>query len=633
MPKPIPISRTVNAAREPAGPVPSPPVKRLLLPGLLVLAALIAPAASAQGTLQQRALYETGNGGKYLIDGDWSFRMDSETAWRTVQVPYTWNATDTSTEGFLGGVGWYRKDFKLPSSSKRYMWKLRFESVNYRTRVYLNGALIGKNTGAYLPFEVRIPNGRLKRGGTNRLEVRVDSKRLAWDFPPSGLSVSGDPRGGWWNYGGILREVYLRKIDGLDFNTVDIRPNLDCASCKASLTYRATVRNYDTKSRKATISARLGAKSVKLGEVTVGAKKFATVTRTVPVKGARLWSPTSPYLYNTSMSARSGDRTIATYRSKTGIRSVKVSGGRLLLNGKPLNVRGFGLHEDWPGKGFAISNKERAQQIAWARQSGGLMLRSHYPLHPYYYEELDRLGMLAWVEVPVYSIKTEHLARKEVRQLAAKELGTAVETNRHHPSVVVWSIGNELSSRPGPVQADYIRRAAAKARELDPSRPVGLAVAGYPSAGCQPEYDPLDVVGINEYFGWYTGPNGIIADETLLSDYLDSVRQCYPDKAIMISETGAEANRDGPVEERGTNQFQAAFADYHFGVYASKPWLSGALWWTLQEFLVRPNWEGGNPQPSPPLHQKAPITYDGKFKPAWQNLQRAFKSVVQWGGV
>ena len=182
-----------------------------------------------------------------------------------------------------------------------------------------------------------------------------------------------------------------------------------------------------------------------------------------------------------------------------------------------------------------------------------------------------------------------------VRQLAASELDSAVQTNINHPSIIVWSAGNELSARPGPVQGYYIQRAVKLAKSLDPTRPVGLAVAGYPSAGCQPEYAPLDVMGINEYFGWYSGPNGQIADQTTLSDYLDSVRQCYPSKAIVITETGAEANRDGPVEERGTYQFQQAFANYHYGVYATKPWLSGALWWTLEEFAVKPELGGRQP--------------------------------------
>ncbi len=99
----------------------------------------------------------------------------------------------------------------------------------------------------------------------------------------------------------------------------------------------------------------------------------------------------------------------------------------------------------------------------------------------------------------------------------------------------------------------------------------------------------------------------------------------------MITETGAEANRDGPVEERGTYQFQQAFANYHYGVYATKPWLSGAIWWTLEEFAVKPGWEGGNPWPAPPIHQKAPITMAGVKKPAFYDLQRIYKGTKQWG--
>ncbi|HEX6389791.1 MAG TPA: glycoside hydrolase family 2 TIM barrel-domain containing protein, partial [Solirubrobacteraceae bacterium] len=250
-------------------------------------------------------------------------------------------------------------------------------------------------------------------------------------------------------------------------------------------------------------------------------------------------------------------------------------------------------------------------------------------LHPYYQERADELGLMVWSEIPVYAIKTNYLKSRRVRVLAARELAENIEVNGNHPSEVVWSIGNELSSRPGAVQGAYLKRAADTAHELDPTRPVGYAVAGYPAAGCQPEYAPLDVIGINEYFGWYPGPNGQIADRTLLSQYLDSVRQCYPDKAIMVTETGAEANRDGPVEEKGTYQFQQDFVNYHFGVYAQKPWLSGALYWALEEFRVRPGWEGGNPRPHPPFHEKGLISFDGVRKPAFFDLQKIFKGTQQ----
>jgi beta-glucuronidase len=230
--------------------------------------------------------------------------------------------------------------------------------------------------------------------------------------------------------------------------------------------------------------------------------------------------------------------------------------------------------------------------------------------------------MMLWSEIPVYSVKTAYLRRRTVRVLAAKELRKNIEANRNHPSVVVWSIGNELSSKPGPTQAYYIRRAVTLAKALDDTRPVGIAISGYPSSGCQPAYGPLDIIGINEDFGWYPGPSGQIFDRTTLPAYLDQMRACYPDEALMITEFGAEANRDGPVEEKGTWAFQQDFVNYHLGVYQSKPWLSGALYWALNEFRVRPGWEGGNPRPQAPIHQKGLVTYDRTRKPAFADVQR-----------
>ena len=114
--------------------------------------------------------------------------------------------------------------------------------------------------------------------------------------------------------------------------------------------------------------------------------------------------------------------------------------------------------------------------------------------------------------------------------LAAKELEKNIIANQNHPSVLVWSIANELSSRPGPTQASYITSAVRQAKRLDPSRPVGLAVAGYPAVGCQNKaYAPLDVIGFNEYFGWYPGPQGSIFDRTRLSAYLDQAPRLLPE--------------------------------------------------------------------------------------------------------
>jgi len=623
-----------------------PPMQRpsplALFLALLAVAALAAPAQAAD-TPNEQALYADGPSGRHLLDGEWLFRADprdqglrsrwqrqtGRAGWSAVQVPHAWNVGDDSLESFGGGVGWYRKELRLPSARAALAWAVRFESANYRSRVWLNGRPVGTNKGAYIPFEFRL--GGLDRTGVNRLVVRVDSRRRPTDFPPAGLNAEGAPTGGWWNYGGLTREAYLRRIDTLDWAGVVVRPLLETPAGPARVLIRATLRNATGRAVRARVTGSFGGRRVALGTRVVGPNGIAAFERTIRLARARLWSPDSPYLYPVSLQARAGGRTVARYDLRTGVRSIeRTQDGALLLNGRRLNVRGVGVHEDSREQGFAVDNAFRERLVAETKAVGATMLRTHYPMHPYTHELADREGLLIWSEIPVYAVKTKYLAQRLVRQLAAKELRRNIEANQNHASVLIWSLGNELSSRPGPVQGYYIQAATRLAKALDPSRPVGLAVAGYPTAGCQPEYGPLDVIGINEYFGWYPGQNGQLFDRTQLSPFLDAVRQCYPGKAIMVTEFGAEANRDGPVEEKGTWAFQQDFVNYHLDVHDSKPWLSGSLYWALNEFRVRPAWEGGNPRPTPPIHQKGLLTYGELVrKPAWGDVERRFRATQQ----
>jgi beta-glucuronidase len=332
----------------------------------LLTIAVPASAQSVVSTPSPKTLYKTGPTGRYLMDGTWLFKLDNHQSgpqresgtagWKPVTVPNAWNVGDDSAQSFLGGVGWYRKDFKLPTASKQASWVVRFESVNYRSKIWLNGRPIGKNRGAYLPFEIRLPAGLLKRGGVNHLVIRVDSRRKQTDFPPSGLSIVGKPTGGWWNYGGLLREVYLRKINDVDFNTVVVRPDLPCATCPATVTYRVTLRNYGLRARRVAVSARFGARRIAIGRVAIGAKRFATLTKQIKVDKPRLWSPSSPYLYDASLAVRSGATLLQRYTLKTGVRSIKVVDGHLFLNGAPMSFRGVALHEDSKTMGFAVDN-------------------------------------------------------------------------------------------------------------------------------------------------------------------------------------------------------------------------------------------------------------------------------------
>jgi Glycosyl hydrolases family 2, TIM barrel domain/Glycosyl hydrolases family 2, sugar binding domain/Glycosyl hydrolases family 2 len=616
---------------------------RFLLPAIALLA-LVPATASAADKPSSKTLYADGPEGRYLMDGDWLFRLDNEDqgvrahwmrqssseGWKTVQVPNVWNLGDPSNASMAGGIGWYRKDFELPSANQALDWAVRFESVNYRSRVWLNGRPVGENTGAYIPFSMQLPG--LKRRGTNRLVIRVDSRRLPTDFPPSGLNEAGVPTGGWWNYGGIQREVYLEKLDTVDYKQVQVRPVLGCATCAADVQMRITLRNVTSGAKRIAVTGTFGNRRVNLGAKTMSGGAIAAFTDTLRIDKPQLWSPQNPNLYKVHFTVTSGGKKVSGYDLHSGIRSIKVSNGKLVLNGQPVQLRGVGLHEDSKAQGFAIDDARREQLLNDAKELGATVIRTHYPLHPYTHELADRLGLLIWSEVPVYAVKTQYLKQKSVRRLATKELGKNIAANENHPSVMLWSIGNELSSQPGPVQNAYIKSAANFAREMDPTRPVGIAVAGYPSSLCQADsYKPLDVLGINDYFGWYPGPSGQIFDRTKLPAYLDAVRQCYPEKAIMITEFGAEANRDGPPEEKGTYAFQQEWVNYQLGVFATKPWLSGALYWALNEFWVRPGWEGGNPRPLSPLFQKGLISYDGVKKPAWADVQRWFTQTPQFG--
>jgi beta-glucuronidase len=192
--------------------------------------------------------------------------------------------------------------------------------------------------------------------------------------------------------------------------------------------------------------------------------------------------------------------------------------------------------------------------------------------------------------------------------------------------VLVWSLGNENASRPKRGLQRYIREAAATARRMDPTRLVGIAVSGYPTVEKQAVYLHLDVLGINDYFGWYPGPAGSISDRAALDGYLNRMHSDYPHQALMITEFGAEANRHGPPAEKGTYEFQSEFLAYHLGVFASKPFINGAIVWALQDFRVKPGWAGGNPLPHPPVNEKGLIDDTGFRKPGFYVVRKVFRA-------
>jgi hypothetical protein len=232
--------------------------------------------------------------------------------------------------------------------------------------------------------------------------------------------------------------------------------------------------------------------------------------------------------------------------------------------------------------------------------------------------------------VPVFQVPADLLRRSGLRATARDMLTTNVLTNQNHPSVFTWSVSNELRPEPGTIERSYYKEASNLLRKLDPTRPIAVVIAGYLDHEPQASFSNFDLLGFNSYFGWYPGRQASIADRENLSPFLDRMRSFYPSQAIMVTEHGAEANRDGPPEERGTYGFQADFYEYHNSVYATKPWLSGVIG-TLRGFRVRPGWEGGNPKPSNNWHEKGVFDFFDNPKPSFEVMSRWFKSTVQYG--
>jgi beta-glucuronidase len=527
-----------------------------------------------------------------------------------------------------GYVGWYRRDFTLPAGAfASYVpkadrhWIIRFESVNYRATVWLNGREIGSHAGAYLPWELDLTN---LRPGVNRLIVRVDNERTAADLPPG-------PGGQWWNYGGILREVYLRSVQSADLQRMQIHTLLPNPRGAATIQEQVLVRNVTGARQKVRLRGTYGRAALNFGSATIAPHATWTANASVKIAHPSLWAPGHPKLYSATLTLSDAKgRRLGGYFTYSGIRTVTVTkDGRLELNGRLLDLRGVNLHEQTLQTGAAMTPSQTAQLMTWVQELGATVIRAHYPVGPEMEEMADRDGILIWSEIPVYQVQSPFLSNPGWLARAHAMLEDNILSNQNHPSILLWSIGNELPSPATQAEARYISGATALAKHLDPTRPVAMAVSNWPGLGCQTAWDPLDVIGDNEYFGWFDAGGGADDDRDALGPFLDSVRACYPTKAIMVTEFGFDASRDGPVEERGTYAFQANSVAFHLNVFASKPWLSGAIYFALQNYVAFPQYSGGDPRPDPPYNQKGLVDFFGNAKPAFGVVSQIYHATQQ----
>jgi beta-glucuronidase len=315
---------------------------------------------------------------------------------------------------------------------------------------------------------------------------------------------------------------------------------------------------------------------------------------------------------------------------QVGMRSVHVSRGVLYLNGHRLWLHGASIVDDTTGHGAALTSADIDTTVAQLKALGANITRAHYLLSNEMLTKLDQAGILVWDQPPVYHYDSV-LATATGRAGALRMLENTILAARSHPSVVINSIANELSPTPNttPGVLSYLRQAIPLASRLDPTAPVALDIYCYPGYPLQPIYRKLNVLGINDYFGWYPGAAGhSTASFASLTPFLTLQHQRYPNQALVVSEFGAEALYSGSPAVKGTYQFQADYVRSTVDVLNTLPFMNGSIYWTLREFAVRPGWKGGlTPAAanlSSGLTYKALITYGGVEKPAYSVTKQLF---------
>jgi hypothetical protein len=547
--------------------------------------------------------------------------------WQRTRVPSVFD-TRALPSLFPGTVRRYRVTFPGPPTPRGFSWLIRFDSVRRSATVILNGRRVGRNVDPYTPFTV--PARGLRPGRSNELVVIVDGRKNP-QLPEA-----------WWNWNGIVRPVTLVPSGPAhiaDLGTMsDVRCKGPASRCKASLLLDGILERRGARSIRPSLEVRLRAPGGRLTTKTFRLPKQRSKRRriqlSVPVPAPQLWSPDDPRLYSAAFTLRERGQVVQRERRRIGLRSVEVKGGHLFLNNRRIQLRGASIHEDMPGSGAALTGADMDRIVADLKDLGANITRAHYLMNDRLLDRFDRAGIMVWSQAPIWQRDAgAHLLwRANERRRALVTVRRTVTEARNHPSVLTHSVANELSFTPDqkPGTKRFLLEAQAQAREIDPTLPISLDIKGRPGYAEQFTYHSFDLIGLNQYFGWYRW----VADFSLLEPYLYELRDLYPTKAIVMTEWGAEGRpelADAPPDLMGGYPFQTFHAQRTIDVIDRSPVLSGAIYWTLREFEIYPGWQGGAGRRAPQFepntrHHKGLITYDGERKPAYYLLRDRFRA-------
>lgn len=543
---------------------------------------------------------------KLDISGIWDFKTDPDgigeaEGWanglagsRPMAVPGSWNEQYEDLFGYLD-LAWYVKGVYVPSSWQGQRIFLRVGSAVYFGVVYVNGVKVGSHEGGHLPFAFEITD-KIKWGEENVVAISVEnelkpSRVPSGNMPGSDMSMfMATPKTTYdfYPFAGIHRPVVLYSVPQTYIKDVAVVTTIE-----PEAQVKVTVRLNAAVSGKGSVQLS-GSGAVYQANLTF-ASGVAEAVVTVP--GAHLWSDKDPYLYDLTV-ATEGD----SYGLKVGIRTIAVDGGKILLNGRPVKMNGFGRHEDFIASGKGLNLPLVVKDFQLMRWTGANSYRtSHYPYSEEEMQMADREGFLIIDEIPAVSLQMADEANGPERlRLCLQQIEEMIERDKNHPSVVMWCVANEPMPKgfavgamgesnlsmedlniPGKV---FLETEIARARELDPTRLVTIVTV---MGGPQSWMEKCDVVCMNRYWGWYTLGGQLDIARQKLGEELDQVWERWG-KPIIMTEFGADTvpGFHGHPNVMWTEEYQADYIRFHLEVADEREFVAGMQVWNFADFAA-----------------------------------------------
>jgi beta-glucuronidase len=469
--------------------------------------------------------------------------------WQRHDLPANWNVIDPNLLHYEGAV-WYSREVDVLWGTGDSHQFLAFEGVNYRTDVWLNGHFLGSHLGGHTPFAFDVTPFLRER---NEVLLRVDDRRAPDRVP--GLNFD------WFNYGGVYRDFGLVEVPVQHVRDFHLRLDPeDPAYLLVDVWAGGKPATVDLEIAEADLRW-----SLPIDEEGHARGRFAAdLTR---------WRPEAPHLYRCTL--RCGADEVS---DLVGFRTVAVDGVQVRLNGEPLEVRGICLHEEVFGRGRAVGDADVRQAFGHARELGCNLVRlAHYPHDRRVARIADETGMLLWEEIPVYW--DLDFANPDTLADASAQLEELILRDRNRASVVMWAVANETPVHEA--RNRFLAHLVGRARALDGTRPVTAACViqhdGRSLHIGDPLIDLVDVVGLNEYFGWYER-----GYERLVQLLDDAPRS----KPMLVSEVGAgaEAGFHGSPDTLFTEEGQAEVIRRQFEILGRYPFVVGTCFWILYDF-------------------------------------------------